>query len=144
MALTRNRPGLGWEYRCGILGDPLDGRTDIGWSRSLSCRYQLALAGLEELCESLRDMRERHADHSLALVESFNTIARSLGAFTECFKIGLEVFVKGRYHRFCEVPYVFTDRVHGTSKLTFKQMWEYVVQLVDLIRYRLFHPRPRR
>ena len=72
------------------VGFDLDGRTDIGWSRSLSCRYQLALAGLEELGESLRDMRERHADHSPVIVESFDTIARSLGAFAECFKIGLE------------------------------------------------------
>ena len=57
------------------------------------------------------------------------------------FKIGLEVFVKGRFGRYCEVPYTFTDRVHGKSKLTWKQMWEYLVQLVDLIRYRLMHRR---
>lgn len=57
------------------------------------------------------------------------------------FKIGLEVFVKGRFNRFCEVPYTFVNRVQGKSKLTLKQMWEYVVQLFDLIRYRVFHRR---
>jgi phosphoenolpyruvate carboxylase len=72
------------------VGFDLDGRTDIGWSRSLSCRYQLALAGLEELGDSLRDVRERHADHSPAIAASFDTIARSLGAFAECFRIGTE------------------------------------------------------
>lgn len=54
------------------------------------------------------------------------------------FKIGLEVFVKGRFTRYCEVPYTFVNRVEGKSKLTLKQMWEYVVQLFDLIRFRLF------
>lgn len=59
------------------------------------------------------------------------------------FKIGLEVFVKGRFGRFCEVPYTFVNRVQGKSKLTIKQMWEYVIQLVDLIVFRLFHRRLR-
>lgn len=59
------------------------------------------------------------------------------------FKIGLEVFVKGRFDRFCEVPYTFVNRVQGKSKLTLKQMWEYVVQLCDLIVYRLFNRRGR-
>ena len=33
------------------------------------------------------------------------------------FKIGLEVIAKAHYGRALEVPYVFTDRVAGTSKL---------------------------
>ena len=59
------------------------------------------------------------------------------------FKIGLEVFVKGRFSRFCEVPYTFVNRVQGKSKLTLKQMWEYVVQLFDLVVFRVFHGRAR-
>ena len=35
------------------VGFDLDGRTDIGWSKSLSCRYQLALSGLDELDDKL-------------------------------------------------------------------------------------------
>lgn len=60
------------------------------------------------------------------------------------FKIGLEVFVKGRFDRYCEVPYTFVNRVQGKSKLTLKQMWEYVVQLADLVWFRLFNRRGRR
>ena len=59
------------------VGFDLDGRTDIGWNRSLSCRYQLALAGLEELHGSLRDLRERHAEATPAIAEAFDAIARS-------------------------------------------------------------------
>ena len=72
------------------VGFDLDGRTDIGWNRSLSCRYQLALAGLEELHGGLRDMRERHADATPAIAEAFDAIARALGALTECFEMGVE------------------------------------------------------
>lgn len=60
------------------------------------------------------------------------------------FKIGLEVFVKGRFDRYCEVPYTFVNRVQGKSKLTLKQVWEYVVQLADLVWYRIFNRRGRR
>jgi phosphoenolpyruvate carboxylase len=72
------------------VGFDLDGRTDIGWNRSLSCRYQLALAGLEELHGSLRDMRERYAETTPTVADAFGAIARSLAALTECFKIGVE------------------------------------------------------
>ena len=53
------------------------------------------------------------------------------------FKIGLEVFVKARYSRFCEVPYTFTDRVQGKSKLSGKVIWQYLLQLCNLIAYRI-------
>lgn len=58
------------------------------------------------------------------------------------FKIGLEVFVKGRYRRFREVPYTFVNRLEGKSKLGWKEIWHYLVQLVDLVTYRFRHPRP--
>lgn len=53
------------------------------------------------------------------------------------FKIGLEVLVRGHYRTFTEVPYVFTDRKVGQSKLTFKVIRQYLVQLGRLILYRL-------
>lgn len=60
------------------------------------------------------------------------------------FKIGLEVFVKGRYKKFREVPYTFVNRAQGESKLSFKEIRNYLVQLVDLVWYRFFGPlRPR-
>jgi dolichol-phosphate mannosyltransferase len=48
------------------------------------------------------------------------------------FKIGLEVIVKARYGRALEVPYVFTDRVAGVSKLNQNEILNYLKQLSRL------------
>jgi len=72
------------------VGFDLDGRTDIGWNRSLSCRYQLALAGLAELRASVVEMAELHANLTPLVREAFDTIGRSLAALTDCFNLGLE------------------------------------------------------
>jgi dolichol-phosphate mannosyltransferase len=53
------------------------------------------------------------------------------------FKIGLEVIAKARYRRALEVPYVFTDRVAGTSKLNQNEILNYLRQLVRIYRGRL-------
>jgi dolichol-phosphate mannosyltransferase len=53
------------------------------------------------------------------------------------FKIGLEVIAKARYKRAIEVPYVFTDRVAGTSKLNGNEIGNYLRQLVRIYRGRL-------
>lgn len=45
------------------------------------------------------------------------------------FKIGLEVIVKGKYKKAKEVPYVFTDRTHGSSKLNSGEIFNYLKQL---------------
>ncbi|HEV3089783.1 MAG TPA: polyprenol monophosphomannose synthase [Candidatus Elarobacter sp.] len=45
------------------------------------------------------------------------------------FKIGLEVIAKAHYGRALEVPYVFTDRVAGTSKLNQNEIFNYLKQL---------------
>ena len=60
------------------------------------------------------------------------------------FKIGLEVMVRGRYRTFTEVPYVFTDRKRGESKLGIREVLGYLVQLGKLISYRYRHPHQRR
>jgi dolichol-phosphate mannosyltransferase len=54
------------------------------------------------------------------------------------FKIGLEVIAKARYKRFVEVPYVFTDRVAGESKLNSGEVVNYLRQLLRIYRSRLF------
>jgi len=54
------------------------------------------------------------------------------------FKIGLEVIAKARYKRFVEVPYVFTDRVAGESKLNGGEVANYLRQLWRIYRSRLF------
>jgi dolichol-phosphate mannosyltransferase len=48
------------------------------------------------------------------------------------FKIGLEVIAKARYGRALEVPYVFTDRVAGESKLNQREIFNYLKQLKRL------------
>jgi dolichol-phosphate mannosyltransferase len=53
------------------------------------------------------------------------------------FKIGLEVIAKARYKRALEVPYVFTDRVAGTSKLNVAEILNYLRQLIRIYRGRL-------
>lgn len=45
------------------------------------------------------------------------------------FKIGLEVIMKGNYRKAKEVPYVFTDRRHGSSKLNSGEIFNYLKQL---------------
>jgi dolichol-phosphate mannosyltransferase len=54
------------------------------------------------------------------------------------FKIGLEVIAKAHYGRALEVPYVFTDRVAGTSKLNQSEIFNYLRQLGRIYRMRFF------
>ncbi len=55
------------------------------------------------------------------------------------FKIGLEVIMKGKYRNVQEVPYVFTDRTHGASKLNSGEIVNYLKQLFKIY----FEPRQR-
>jgi dolichol-phosphate mannosyltransferase len=54
------------------------------------------------------------------------------------FKIGLEVIAKAHYGKAVEVPYVFTDRVVGESKLNQKEIFNYLKQLRKLYAARIF------
>jgi dolichol-phosphate mannosyltransferase len=60
------------------------------------------------------------------------------------FKIGLELLVRGRYQTFCEIPYTFQDREKGSSKLGWKEIRNYLVQLGQLVLHSLRHRQPRR
>jgi len=53
------------------------------------------------------------------------------------FKIGLEVIAKARYDRAIEIPYVFTDRIAGESKLNQKEILNYLRQLRRIYAARL-------
>ncbi len=54
------------------------------------------------------------------------------------FKIGLEVAAKAKYGKAIEVPYVFTDRIVGESKLNGKEIQNYLRQLGRIYASRLF------
>jgi dolichol-phosphate mannosyltransferase len=52
------------------------------------------------------------------------------------YKIGLEVFARAKQRRMVEVPFVFTDRVAGDSKLAGAVMISYLIQLAGLYKER--------
>lgn len=53
------------------------------------------------------------------------------------FKIGLEIFIKGNYTKFEEVPYIFHDRKAGKSKFNQKEILNYFKHLARLYRWRI-------
>jgi dolichol-phosphate mannosyltransferase len=52
------------------------------------------------------------------------------------YKIALEILVKSGVKEPTEVPIVFTDRLHGTSKMTMKEQYNYILHLARLYAYR--------
>jgi len=56
------------------------------------------------------------------------------------FKICLELLVRGRPRTVLEVPYVFTGRAAGESKMNLKEALGYLVQLRDLHQFRRTQP----
>jgi dolichol-phosphate mannosyltransferase len=59
------------------------------------------------------------------------------------FKICLELLVRGSVRSVLEVPYVFSDRAAGQSKMNHREALGYVVQIAQLIRWRRQDRRPR-
>lgn len=67
-----------------------------------------------------------------------STFDRAVGAGLNPigYKIALEIAVKARCERISEVPIEFSDRLHGTSKLSMKQQLLYLKHLLHLYRFR--------
>ena len=59
------------------------------------------------------------------------------------FKICLELLIRSAPKLVIEVPYVFTGRTAGESKMNFKEALGYIAQLRDLRAYRRSHALPR-
>jgi len=55
------------------------------------------------------------------------------------YKILLEILGKGEWEIFKEIPYEFTDRQIGTSKLKFKTIIEYIQQVISITLYSFTH-----
>ncbi|MFA5145665.1 MAG: polyprenol monophosphomannose synthase [Candidatus Omnitrophota bacterium] len=53
------------------------------------------------------------------------------------YKILLEILVKGRYKKAEEFPFIFKDRVYGSSKLNLKIYLEFTAQLFSLYFYKI-------
>ncbi|MEO5823574.1 MAG: polyprenol monophosphomannose synthase [Vicinamibacteraceae bacterium] len=60
------------------------------------------------------------------------------------FKICLELLVRGRVASVVEVPYEFSDRAAGESKMSWREATGYLWQLRDLMRYRQGRPTAQR
>jgi len=50
------------------------------------------------------------------------------------FKMLLEILTKGNYGRVAEIPYTFKPRKHGRSKLSSKELWNYLKHLYRLMK----------
>lgn len=57
------------------------------------------------------------------------------------FKIGFEVMARGRYRKAVEIPYVFRDRELGKSKFGRGEVMQYLVQLGQVARDKMFRRR---
>jgi dolichol-phosphate mannosyltransferase len=57
------------------------------------------------------------------------------------FKICLELLVRGHVDSIVEVPYQFSDRAAGESKMNWREAMGYFRQVRDLMRYARSHPR---
>jgi dolichol-phosphate mannosyltransferase len=66
-------------------------------------------------------------------------LARGVRISAGGFKICLELLVRGRPASILEVPYVFTNRTAGESKMNLKEAMGYLGQLRDLHRFRREH-----
>lgn len=62
--------------------------------------------------------------------------ARAAGLNPVGYKIGLEILVRAGCRDVAEVPIVFSDRLHGESKLTLGQQMQYLRHLWRLYRFR--------
>ena len=59
------------------------------------------------------------------------------------FKICLELLVRGAVRSVLEVPYVFSDRAAGESKMNHREALGYLVQLAQLFVWRVRQGKPR-
>ena len=106
------------------------GETDAGWGplRQLNSRVATVLA------RPLTRVKDPMAGFFALRRETFEA-ARVLSPVG--YKIGLELLVKCRFKDVREVPIEFSDRLHGQSKLTLKEQWNYIVHLKRLYEFRL-------
>ncbi len=98
---------------------PGGGITNWPWRRRLTSRVAIMLA---MPLTSVRDITSGFLFCKRSVIEGVTL--DPIG-----FKIGLEVIMKGKYRKAKEVPYVFTDRRHGSSKLNSGEIFNYLKQL---------------
>lgn len=55
------------------------------------------------------------------------------------YKLLLEILVKGNYIKVAEIPYIFTKRMAGESKLNASEYWKYIRLLLHLYKVKLLN-----
>jgi dolichol-phosphate mannosyltransferase len=98
---------------------PGGGITNWPWRRRVTSRVAIMLA---MPLTSVKDITSGYLFCKRSVIEGVTL--DPIG-----FKIGLEVIMKGKYRKAKEVPYVFTDRRHGSSKLNSGEIVNYLKQL---------------
>jgi len=66
-------------------------------------------------------------------------VIRDVPLIPRGFKILLEILGKGKYKKVVEFPYVFKDRIYGSSKLNPRVYLDFIEQLFDLYLYKIKH-----
>ncbi|MGH7716262.1 MAG: glycosyltransferase, partial [Vulcanimicrobiaceae bacterium] len=117
----------GYDLAIGSRYVPGGGIENWPWRRKITSQVAIALA------QPLTRIRD--------ITSGFFLVRRSALDGVELdpigFKIGLEVIAKARYRKAIEVPYVFTDRVAGSSKLNQGEIFNYLRQLGRIYRAKL-------
>ena len=109
---------------------PGGGTSNWEMSRVLMSKFACLIA------RGLTPVRDATSGFFLMRRERARGVTISAGGF----KICLELLVRGRVESVVEVPYEFSDRAAGESKMSWREATGYLWQLRDLMRYR--HGRP--
>lgn len=109
----------------------IDGGTTEGWplGRALMSRGACLLA------RPLTPVRDATSGFFLVKREVVRDVRIAAGGF----KICLELLVRGRARTVVELPYRFTNRQTGKSKMNLREALGYLTQLRSLAWYRLSH-----
>lgn len=123
----------GYDLAIGSRYVPGGGIRDWPWRRKFTSRVAIALA------QPLTRIRDITSGFFLVRRDALEGVELDpIG-----FKIGLEVIAKAHYRKAIEVPYVFTDRVAGSSKLNEGEILNYLRQLGRIYRSKLLGGRRR-
>lgn len=67
------------------------------------------------------------------------SVIKDVALETKGYKILFEILVKGKYHTFAEIPFVFRDRMYSTSKLNWKEYLLFLWQIASYAWWKVRH-----
>ncbi len=105
---------------------------DRGGSEGWPLRRRIASRGAALLAKLVTNVKDPMAGFFVFRREILDGVDLN----PQGFKIGLEILVKARHQKVCEVPIVFRDRLHGESKLPAAVAIDYLAHVLRLFLYR--------